>query len=151
MSDRFDNDEEILARWVREAGDPNVAPDPQYAEKLRATLMDRLGAAETAAPVAEAIQESDVSRITSVERTRKMKRIAKFAAAATILVALGILVFWMTIGSGSTNIAFAEVAKALDNLRTATYDGTMEMKDPMDGKTITTNMKCFFPGTVART
>ena len=73
-----------------------------------------------------------------------MKRIAKFATAATILVAFGTLVFWMTIGGGSTNIAFAEVAKALDGLRTATYDVTMEAKNPLDGKTTTTTMKAFF-------
>ena len=73
-----------------------------------------------------------------------MKRIAKLAVAATILVALGLLGSWFMIGGGSTNIAFAEVAKALDNLRTATYDCTMEMKNPMDGKTNTTTMKCFF-------
>jgi len=72
-----------------------------------------------------------------------MKRIAKLAIAATILAALGILVFWMTIG-GSTNIAFADVAKALDSLRSATYDCVMEMKNPMDGKTITEEMKCYF-------
>ena len=73
-----------------------------------------------------------------------MKRIVKLAVAATILVALGLLVSWFMIGGGSTNIAFAEVAKALDNLRTATYDCTMEMKNPMDGKTNTTTMKAFF-------
>lgn len=73
-----------------------------------------------------------------------MKRIAKFAVAATVLVALGLLISWMTIGGGSTNIAFAEVAKALDNLRTVTYDCTTEMKNPMDGKTTTITMKCFF-------
>ena len=57
-----------------------------------------------------------------------MKRIVKMAMAATILVATGILVSWMVIGGGSTNIAFAEVAKALDNLRSATYDVTSESK-----------------------
>ena len=143
MSNQFSSDEEVLARLVREAGDPSVSPDPQYAETLRATILDRVGPAETVAHVTEGIRKADVIPIT-VERTRKMKRIAKLAVAATILVALGILVFWMTIGGGSTNIAFADVAKALDNLRTATYDCTMEMKNPMDGKTTTTTMKCFF-------
>ncbi|MGD0519167.1 MAG: hypothetical protein ABSA26_16650 [Thermoguttaceae bacterium] len=144
MSNQFSNDEEVLAHLVREAGDPSVSPDPQYAKTLRATILDRVGMAETVAHVKEAIREADVSPIITVERTLKMKRIANLAMAATILVALGILVFWMTIGGGSTSIAFAEVAKALDSLRTATYDCTMEMKDPMDGKTHTTNMKCFF-------
>ncbi len=150
MSNQFSSDEEVLARLVREAGDPSVSPDPQYAETLRATILDRVGPAETVAHVTESIRKADVIPIT-VERTRKMKRIAKLAVAATILVALGILVSWMTIGGGSTNIAFAEVAKALDNLRTATYDVTMEMKDPMDGKTTTTTIEGLFPCTVART
>jgi outer membrane lipoprotein-sorting protein len=73
-----------------------------------------------------------------------MKRIATLAVAATILVALGIPVSRLMTGGGSTNLAFAEVAKALDNLRTATYDCTMEMKNSMDGKTNTITMKCFF-------
>jgi outer membrane lipoprotein-sorting protein len=129
---------------VREAGDPSVLPDPQYAETLRATILDRLGPAETVAHVTEGIRKADVIPLIVLKRTQTMKRIAKFAVAATILVALGILVSWMTIGGGSTSIAFAQVAAALDNLRTATYDCTMEMKGPMDGKTQTTNMKCFF-------
>ena len=57
-----------------------------------------------------------------------MKRIAKIAVAATVLVAVGILVSWMVIGGGSTNIAFARVADALDSLRSATYDMTSEAK-----------------------
>ncbi len=133
MSNQFSSDEEVLARLVREAGDPSVSPDPQYAETLRATILDRVGLAETAARVTEDIRKADVIPIT-VERTRQMKRIAKLAVAATILVALGILVFWMTIGGGSTNIAFAQVAAALDSLRSATFDVTMEMKNPMNEK-----------------
>ena len=41
MSDPFDSDEDVLARWIREAGDPSVSPDPQYADALRATVLDR--------------------------------------------------------------------------------------------------------------
>ncbi|MHB8957030.1 MAG: hypothetical protein ACYC4U_29045 [Pirellulaceae bacterium] len=144
MSSRFSSDEEVLARLVREAGDPSVLPDPQYAETLRATILDGLGPAETVAHVTEGIRKADVIPLIILKRTQTMKRIAKFAVAATILVALGILASWMTIGGGSTNIAFAEVAKALDNLRTATYDCTMEMKNSMDGKATTTTMKGFF-------
>jgi outer membrane lipoprotein-sorting protein len=143
MNDPFRSDEEVLARLVREAGDPSVSPNPQYAQTLRAMILDRVGPAETVAHGTEGIRKADVIPIT-VERTRQMKRIAKFAVAATLLVALGILVFWMTTGGDSTNIAFAEVAKALDNLRTATYDFTMEMKDPIDGKTTTINTKGYF-------
>ena len=143
MSDQFSSDEEVLARLVREAGDPSVSPDPQYAETLRATILDRVGPAETLAQVTEGIRNADEIPIT-VERSRQMKRIAQLAVAATIFVALGILVPWMTIGGASTNIAFAQVAKALENLRTATYDVTMEIKNPMDGKTTTTTIKSFF-------
>src|SRR3972149_10525779 len=115
MSNRFRSEEEVLARLVREGGGPSVSPDPQYAETLRATILDRVGPAATVAHVTEGIRKADVIPIT-VERTRQMKRIAKFAVAATILVALGISVSWMTIGGGSTNIAFARVADALDSL-----------------------------------
>jgi outer membrane lipoprotein-sorting protein len=141
MSNRFNSDQEALARLVREAGDPNVSPDPQYAETLRAAILDRVGPAETVAPVTEGTQKADVIPIT--ERAPKMKRIAKLAAAASFLVALGSLFSWFMIGGGSTNIAFADVAKALDDLRTATYDGTTEMKNA-DGMRITTTMKNFF-------
>ena len=89
------------------------------------------------------VRKVDVIPI-AVEGIRKMKRITKFAVAATLVAALVILTSWITIGGGSTNIAFAEVAKALDNVRTATYDCTMEMKNPIDGKTITTTMKTYF-------
>lgn len=134
MNNQFSSDDEVLARLVREAGDPNVAPDPQYAKTLRATILDRLGQAE--------IEVADVVPI-AVERTRHMKRLAKFAVAATILVALGTLMFWTTFGS-SSNLAFADVAKALENLRSATYDFTMEMKNSVNGTTTTVNSKGFF-------
>ena len=133
MSSQFRSDEEVLARLVREAGDPSVSPDPQYAKTLRATILDRVGQAERVAHVTEGIRKADVIPIT-VERTRQMKRIAKFAVAAAVLVALGISVFWMTIGGGATNIAFANVADALDRLRTATYEYESEMKNPINEK-----------------
>ncbi len=143
MNNQFKTDDDVLARLVREAGDPSVAPDPQYAETLRAAILDRAGAAETVADVTEDNQQANVKPIT-LAKTRDMKRIAKLALAASILVALGSLVSWFMIGGGSSNIAFADVAKALDDLRTATYDSTMEMKNPIDGTTTTTTMKCFF-------
>ena len=143
MSNQFSSDEEVLARLLREAGDPSVSPDPQYAETLRATIMDRVGAAETVAHVTDGIRKADVIPIT-VERTRQMQRIAKFAVAATILVALGILVSWLTIGGGSTNIAFANVADALDRLRSATYDVTSESKGDKGQPPATATGKGFF-------
>ncbi len=143
MNSQFGSDEEVLARLVREAGDPSVSPDPQHAERLRATILDRLGSAETVAHVTEGTRKAHATAIT-VERTRRMKRIAKFAVAATLLVAVGFLLSWIVNGGGSTGIAFAEVAKALDSLRSATYEFTMEGKNPVDGTTITTNIKGFF-------
>ena len=73
-----------------------------------------------------------------------MKRIAKLAVAATILVAVGSLVFWMTIGGGSTSIAFANVAEALDSLRSATYDVTSEVKGENGQPAATATGKGFF-------
>lgn len=145
MSSQFNGEEEVLARLVREAGDPSVAPDPRYAERLRAGILDRLGPAQAAVNEANAVRKTDVSSNNiPLERTRNMKRIARFIVAATILLAAGILVSWIVIGGGSNNIAFAEIAKALDGIRTATYDCTMEMKNPMDGTTNTISMKSFF-------
>ena len=113
MSNSFNGDEDRLARLVRDAGDPSAVPDPQYAETLRATILDRVGAVE-----------SDVIPL-AVERTRSMRRIAKFAVTASILVAVGILASWMTAGGGSNAMAFSRVADALDKLRSATYDITV--------------------------
>lgn len=143
MSSRFSGDEEVLARLVREAGDPIVSPDPLYAETLRATILDRVGSEKTIANGAKAVREAGGIPVITVERAPTMKRIAKLAVAATILVALGMLMFWTTIG-GSSNMAFADVAKALDSLRNATYDFTSEIKNPVDGYTITSNAKGFF-------
>ena len=74
MSSQFSSDEEVLARLVREAGDPSVSPDPQYAETLRATILDGVGPAETVVHVTEAIRESDVVPIITItlQRIRKM-------------------------------------------------------------------------------
>lgn len=131
MSSPLDRDDELLARLIREAGDPGVSPDPQYAEMLRAAILDRVGTNSDMPPIVR-------------ERMRTMKRIAKFAVAATILVILGGVVFWGVIGGGSTSLAFADVAKALENLRTATYDEIVEFVDPMNGTTKTTSAKTFF-------
>jgi hypothetical protein len=143
MSNQFRSDEEMLARLVREAGDPSVSPDPRYAETLRATILDRVGRAEAVAHLTEGIRKAGVIPVT-VERTRQMKRIAKLAVAATILVALGILVFSMTIGGGSSNIAFGRVADALDSLRSATYDVTSEAKGQNGQPAATATGKGFF-------
>ena len=59
--------------------------------------------------------------VTLMQRIRNMKRLAKIAVAATVVAAIGFLLCWFTIG-GSGNIAFADVAEALDSLRSATFD-----------------------------
>ncbi len=143
MSSPFNSDDEVLARLVREAGDPSISPDPKYAETLRTTILDRVDTLRTVSHPTEAIRDSEVSSIITKERARKMKRIAKFAVAATVLVAVGILMLRTTIG-GSGNIVFADVAKVLDSLRSATYDFTSEIKNPVDGTTTTTNSKGYF-------
>lgn len=101
---------------------------------------------ETVARTVEAIFnacESSTNAATNPQRIKIMKNVFKIAVAASILAVVGIVVAWAIFG-GSTNIAFAEVARALDSIRTATYDCTMEMKNPADGKMNTTTMKCFF-------
>jgi outer membrane lipoprotein-sorting protein len=143
MGSQFSSDEELLARLVREAGNLSVSPDAQYAKTLRATILDHVGPADTVALVVEGIRNADVVPI-NVERSQKMKRFAKFAVAATILLALGIFAAWSVIGGGSTNIAFAQVADGLKRLRSVTYDFTSEMKNPTDGKTITSTTKAFY-------
>ncbi len=150
MSSQFSSDEEVLARLVREAGDPRVSPDPQYAEMLRATILDRVGPAETVAQATTGVRPAAAIPLT-VERNRNMKRLAQLAVAATILVALGSLVSWIVIGGGSTNIAFAQVAEALDRVRSATYDFTIGNEEPAGRNDDDQPSERFLPGAVART
>jgi outer membrane lipoprotein-sorting protein len=96
------------------------------------------------ARVLQEIPKLDVLRPTIPERLRKMKRIARIAAAASVLAFIGILITWLTIGGGSTNIAFAEVAKALDGLRSATYDISLETKGENGQTAATGTGKGFF-------
>jgi outer membrane lipoprotein-sorting protein len=73
-----------------------------------------------------------------------MKRIARIAIAATVLAAIGFIVSWFVIGDGSSNIAFARVAEALDSLRSATFDMTSEVKGEKGQPSRTTTGKGFF-------
>jgi outer membrane lipoprotein-sorting protein len=122
---------------------PNVAPDPQYADGHRATILERVGTAESIVLATEPIRKADVIPIT-MERTRQMRRIVKFAVAATILVALGILAAFLMIGGGSSNIAFARVAEALDSLKSATFDVTSETMGDKGKPPVTATGKGFF-------
>lgn len=67
------------------------------------------------------------------------RAIAILATAASLLV-----VYVGLSNSTGSALAFAEMAKAFENIRTATYDVTTEIKDPMDGKMTATTMKAFF-------
>ncbi len=72
-----------------------------------------------------------------------MNRIAKIAVAASIFAAIGLLCSWLAVG-GSTSIAFAKVADAVDSLRSATYDITSEAKGEKDAKSTATSGKGYF-------
>jgi outer membrane lipoprotein-sorting protein len=96
------------------------------------------------ARVLAAVRDADAIPLSILERIKKMKRIAKIAVAATVVVALGILVSWMVIGGGSGNIAFARVADALDRLRSATYDVKSEAKGEKGQPPATATGKGFF-------
>ncbi|MGW8258262.1 MAG: hypothetical protein ACWGMZ_12305, partial [Thermoguttaceae bacterium] len=135
MNDNFHPDDVLLARLVGEAGDPNVKPEEQYAEKLRTAILDRLP---------ETMQKTETNPHLTSKRTRNMKRIAKLAAAATIFIALGIVVCWAVIGNGSGNIAFAQVAEALDRLRSATFDLLTEVKAQNGRPAVSMRGKGFF-------
>lgn len=142
MSNPANNDEESLARLVRKAGDPRVSPDAQYIEKLRAKILERVAAAQTSDDVTVSIPEAEVASPLNLNGSQIMRSFTRIVVAATVLAVMGGLVGWFAIGS--TNIAFAEVAKALDNLRTATFDETTEVKNPLNGKTTTFTSKSFF-------
>jgi outer membrane lipoprotein-sorting protein len=133
VSNPAHNDEELLAQLLRQAGDPRVAPDPQHVEKLRATILARLASTQATADGTDAAGEADFVAVKDAQGTRTMKYAARIAMAATVLAAMGPLAYWLAIG-GSNNLAFAAVAKALDNVRTATFDETTEVKDPISGK-----------------
>lgn len=99
---------------------------------------------DAVARVLAAASEADAAPLTIVERIKKMKRIARIAVAATVLVALGVLVSWLVIGAGSTNMAFARVADALDRLRSASFDMLSEAKDANGKSPMTATGKGFF-------
>ena len=146
MSDQFSSDEEVLARLVREAGDPNVSPDPKVCRDAPGDNPGPPGPGGNGCPYDRVHPESRRGSTNRLKRTQTMKRIAKFAVAATILVALGILASWMTISGGSTNVAFARVADALNGLKSATYDVTSESKGDNGQPSATATGKGFFLG-----
>ena len=130
MEDRRDEQhDELLDRAVAALSRAPVLPGPPP---------------DAVARILEAASEADATPLTIVERIRKMKRIARIAVAATVLAAIGIFVSWIVIGGGSDNMAFARVADALDSLRSATFDSTADMKDPVGGRSIHMKAKGMF-------
>jgi outer membrane lipoprotein-sorting protein len=96
----------------------------------------------TSAALREAVNQPKpnlMERIHAMPTTSKI--VATLAIAASVLVCLALF------NSTSNSRALADVAKALEGIRTATYDVAVEMKDLTDltgGTTTTTKMKAYF-------
>ena len=127
------HDEKLLARLVREAGDPSVSPDPHHTESLRTMLLDHL---DPATPTDEVTERIGVEKAIPLieKRSQTMKHIVKLAIAATILVALGIFTSWTVIDRGSSNLAFADFVKPILEAKSAKCKVTFER----DGKQVAT-------------
>ncbi len=132
MSDHQDmNQDDLLQQAVnalRQTTVPN-GPSPEDVTRLVATL-------EEAAP--------QPSTLTLKKRTFAMKPVTKIAVAATILMALGSFFAWTFSGGAFTGIALANVADALDSLRSATYEVTSEAKGEKGQPSATATGKGFF-------
>jgi outer membrane lipoprotein-sorting protein len=164
MNCEANNDDDVLAELVGKAGAPDVSPDPHYAAELRATILDRVASAlppatavagrcddtiswdgsSTGVPTESAClipdnHNADVVPLSTVKGTRNMKRIVRLAVAGSILVAVG--VFACSIIGGSSNVAFAQVAQALESLRSATFDMTITVRDYMGREEEDGNLK----------
>jgi outer membrane lipoprotein-sorting protein len=96
----------------------------------------------TSAALREAVNQRKpnlMERIHAMPTTSKI--VATLAIAASVLLCLALF------NSTSNSRALADVAKALEGIRTATYDVTVEMKDLTDltgGTITTTKMKAYF-------
>lgn len=142
MSDAIDG-EEYLVNLVREAGNPNVVPDARYVETLRADILSRLDKSEQNTVEKEIVWTSGTGSDSFLQRAKRMRQIISLAAAVIILAACGLLLNW-GIGGSPANIAFADIAKTLEGLKSATYDFAWASKNPGDGKTIAINSKGYF-------
>jgi outer membrane lipoprotein-sorting protein len=96
-------------REILQHGYPVPAPSERFAKQLQEQLLAILPAASRA------------------KERRYMKTFARLAVAASVLAAAGFLVCWVAISSSPT-FAFAEAAKVLDGLRSATYDVAWQWK-----------------------
>ena len=143
MTDRDHPDDARLAQWVREAGDPHVAPDPHYAETLRATILEHVARAQTTRDQIETSSALEVASRISRKGAWTMRHSARIALLASAVAVAIALVWWLPLG-GSKNLAFAAVAEALEHLRTATYDVTSEVKGGNGQPSGTSSGKGFF-------
>ncbi|MEN6365236.1 MAG: hypothetical protein ABFC88_00275, partial [Thermoguttaceae bacterium] len=73
-----------------------------------------------------------------------MKRIVKVAVAASVVFALGVAVVWLTLGGSSGNLAFADVAKVFESLRSATFDVRTEVRKKKEDKPLVATGKGYF-------
>lgn len=142
MSDSIDGEEDLV-NLIREAGDPDVMPDSQYAETLRANILVRLSKSDVNSVEQEIVMASGTVSVSFLQRAKSMRQFTSLAAAVIILVACGLMLNW-GIGGSPANIAFADIAKTLEGLKSATYDFAWTSKNPGDGKTISINTKGYF-------
>jgi len=132
MSDHLDmNQDDLLQQAIcalRQTAVPN-GPSPEDVTKLVSVLEKTV---------------EHPGMLTLKKRTSAMKPIAKITAAATILLAVGSLAVW-TLSSGVfTSLALANVADALDSLRSATFEMTSEVKREKGQPPVTMAAKGFF-------
>lgn len=80
--------------------------------------------------------------ITLIQRIRNMKTMTKFAVVASVLIAMFGLVSWLVPGGGAA-LAFADVAEAINGIRTATWKTTEVSKRPQS-EAKTTNVVGMF-------
>ncbi len=123
-----DDQLQLAVNALRQTTVPN-GPSPEDVTKLIATL-------EKTAP--------QPSTSTLKKRTLAMKSITKMAVAATVLLTLGSFFAWTFSGGAFTSIALANVAEALDSLRSATFDMTSEAKGEKGQPPATATGKGFF-------
>jgi outer membrane lipoprotein-sorting protein len=128
--EQFDELVDRAAEALRQLPVP-PGPPPEAIARVLATAGQSPGSGPLSlrerARVRAVGEEISASPLT-IQRIKTMKRIARIAVAAALLVAMGALTAWIVIGRGSGNMAFAKVANALDSLRSATYDVTSESK-----------------------
>ncbi len=128
MNNQFNSDEEVLARLVREAGDPSIAPDPQYAQKLRATILDRVGPAETVAHLADTTHPTFLTRSLTTWRWIMHSPISRAAAAAIFVLAVTAVALWFH-GGGATP-TFADFITPILDAKGVKFKITVVMKGP---------------------